>query len=177
MFIIPGFLIALVTFPGVIVHELAHQFFCRLQGVAIFKTCYFRIGNPAGYVTHEIPKSAHQAVLIGLGPFFINTIIGALIALPAALPVIRFGSGDFLDCFLIWLGVSISMHAIPSIGDAKSMEQAVSSNEIHILLKIITIPIALLIRLVAVGRFFWLDLFYAAGVVMALPSVLVHLFT
>lgn len=29
MFFIPGQLIALVTFPGVIVHELAHQLFCR----------------------------------------------------------------------------------------------------------------------------------------------------
>jgi hypothetical protein len=69
------------------------------------------------------------------------------------------------------------MHANPSTGDAESMEQAVSSNEIHILLKIITIPIALLIRLIAVGRFFWLDLCYGVVVVMALPSLFVHLFT
>src|SRR5215469_14392756 len=126
MFLIPGFLIALVTFPGIIVHELAHQIFCGLQGVAIFKTCYFRLGNPAGYVVHEPPKYPHQSILIGLGPFLVNTLVGGLIAFPAALPVIRFGSGDFLDCVLVWLGVSITMHAIPSTGDAKSMQEAVS---------------------------------------------------
>lgn len=56
--IIPGFLISIVTFPGVIVHEMAHQIFCRLCGVAVFDVCYFRFGNPSGYVVHEIPKKA-----------------------------------------------------------------------------------------------------------------------
>ena len=46
---IPGLLIALATFPGVIVHEAAHMLFCRLRGVAIFKVCFFRVGNPAGH--------------------------------------------------------------------------------------------------------------------------------
>ena len=62
--IIPGFVISIATFPGVIVHEFAHQLFCRLAKVAIFEVCYFRIGNPSGYVTHEIPKKTYQNVLI-----------------------------------------------------------------------------------------------------------------
>src|ERR1700746_614260 len=76
MFIIPGLLISLVTFPGIVVHELAHQLFCRWNRVAILKTCYFQLKNPAGYVVHEIPKHAHTSLLIGLGPFFVNTIMG-----------------------------------------------------------------------------------------------------
>ena len=28
--IIPGVLISLITFPGVVIHELAHQIFCML---------------------------------------------------------------------------------------------------------------------------------------------------
>ena len=55
--IIPGFLISLVTFPGVIVHELAHVVFCRLTKTPILSVCYFRLGNPAGYVIHERPSS------------------------------------------------------------------------------------------------------------------------
>lgn len=53
--IIPGFLISILTFPGVIVHEIAHQLFCRICGVAVLDVCYFKAGNPAGYVVHEIP--------------------------------------------------------------------------------------------------------------------------
>jgi Putative zincin peptidase len=176
MFFIPGFLISLVTFPGIIVHELAHQLFCRLQGVAILKTCYFQLGNPAGYVVHEIPKYPHQSLLIGIGPFLVNTIVGALVAFPAAIPVIKFGGGDGLDHTLIWLGVSIAMHAFPSRGDAESMNSAISTGDVPILLKIVTAPIVLLINLAALGRFFWLDLFYGVGVAVALPTLLVHLF-
>jgi hypothetical protein len=34
-------------------------------------------------------------------------VIGAIVSFPAALPVIKFGAGDLLDFFLIWLGVSV----------------------------------------------------------------------
>ena len=64
-------------------------------------------------------------MLISVGPFLVNTVIGAIVSFPAAIPVIKFGAGDLLDYFLIWLGVSIAMHAIPSTGDAKSMWQSV----------------------------------------------------
>jgi hypothetical protein len=37
MMIVPGFLIALVTFPGVIVREAAHMFFCKMRRVAVFE--------------------------------------------------------------------------------------------------------------------------------------------
>ena len=69
MFFIPGFLIALVTFPGVIVHEMAHQLFCRLFRVAVLDVCYFRLGNPSGYVLHESPRTTAQHLVIGIGPF------------------------------------------------------------------------------------------------------------
>jgi len=75
----------MVTFPGVIVHELAHQFFCRLFKVPVFKVCYFRIGNPSGYVIHEPPSSAWTSLLIGIGPLFVNSVVGPLVALPAVL--------------------------------------------------------------------------------------------
>lgn len=70
--IIPGFLISILTFLGVIVHEIAHQLFCRICGVAVLDVCYFKAGNPAGYVVHEIPKKPSTNILIGVGPFFVN---------------------------------------------------------------------------------------------------------
>jgi len=53
MFFIPGPVIAFLTFPGVIVHEAAHLFFCKLFKLQVYDVCFLRFGNPAGYVIHE----------------------------------------------------------------------------------------------------------------------------
>src|SRR3954465_3606138 len=99
---IPGILITIITFPGVIVHELAHQLFCRLYRIPVFKVVYFQAKNPAGYVIHEAPSNKWQSVMIGIGPFILNTVLGALIALPSSLPVLTFNhSAGFIDILLI----------------------------------------------------------------------------
>jgi len=123
---IPGILIAIATLPGVIVHEMTHQLFCRFSRVAVFDVCYFRAGNPAGYVVHEHPPNPYQTLVIGVAPFLLNSVLGAVIAFPAAIPVLKFEAGSPLDYVLIWLGVSIAMHAFPSTGDAATMRQALS---------------------------------------------------
>ncbi len=169
---IPGFIISFVTFPGVIVHEMAHQLFCRWQRVAVFDVCYFRIGNPAGYVIHERPRTAWQNLLIAIGPFFVNTILGALIALPGAIPVLKFGTGDLLDYFFIWLGVSIAMHSFPSTGDARSIRQSLGSAQVSWPARIVATPIVGLIYLGAVGSFIWLDLAYGVVIALALPNLI-----
>ena len=43
---IPGFIISFVTFPGVIVHEMAHQLFCRWQRVAVLMFAIFALATP-----------------------------------------------------------------------------------------------------------------------------------
>jgi hypothetical protein len=173
---IPGPVIALLTFPGVWVHEIAHQLFCRWFRVAVFQVCYFRFGNPAGFVVHEPPRTAQQNLLIGIGPFFVNTLAGSLIAMPAVISALRFESPSGLDCFLLWLGVSIAMHAFPSTGDAASIWASVRSPETPLTTRLVAAPIVALIGLGAVGSIFWLDLFYGVGVVMLLPRLLAALF-
>jgi hypothetical protein len=171
--IIPGFLISLVTFPGVIVHELAHQLFCRWFKVPVFKVVYFQLANPVGYVLHEIPVKKWHSIMISIGPFFVNTILGGLIALPAALPVFKFDSGGPLDYFLIYLGVSIAMHAFPSTGDADAIWQHIKDKNTSIWVKIFGYPIIGLIYLGSLGSFFWLDLLYGFGVAIGLPNLLI----
>ena len=139
--LVPGQLISILTFPGVIVHEFAHQLFCRITRVAIFDVCYFRSGNPAGYVLHESPKKKSQQILIGIGPFLVNTLLGALIALPGAIQVIKFSSASIADYFFVWLGVSIAMHSFPSTGDAKNIWEIVKDASTPIWIKIIAAPI------------------------------------
>ncbi len=91
---IPGILIALATFPGVIVHEAAHMLFCKLRGVAIFQVCFFRVGNPAGYVVHEEIEDFSSAFLVAVGPFIVNTALCLLFCFPAIVPVRIFHQGS-----------------------------------------------------------------------------------
>lgn len=171
---IPGVVIAAITFPGVVIHELAHQLFCRYFKIPVYQVCYFRFGNPAGYVVHGQTDNWVHQVLIGAGPFFLNSILGALLALPSALRVFEFsGAASILDGVLIWLGVSVAMHAIPSNSDAKSMWQAVSGERASFLAKLGVAPVVGLIFLLAVGSIVWLDLVYGIAVSLAIPKLLV----
>lgn len=57
---IPGIIISLVTFPGVIIHELAHKVFCYLFGVRVYEVVYFQVKDlsaPVGYVLHDPPQN------------------------------------------------------------------------------------------------------------------------
>ena len=173
---IPGWLISLLTFPGVIVHEIAHLLFCRLFGVAVFKVCYFRIGNPCGYVEHEVPRYSWQNIWIGVGPFFINSILGALIAGSVSFPVYHFFSAKPIDYFYIWLGLSIAIHAFPSTGDAKSIWRSLWTRKASMLDRIIGIPLVGFIYLGALGSFIGLDILYGAAVAIILPKIVVRLF-
>lgn len=177
MFFIPGFLISLLTFPGVIVHELAHQVFCRYYKIPVYKVVYFQLQNPAGYVLHEPVSNKFQNIMIAVGPFFVNTVLGALIALPAALPVMEYNSAGPLDYLLIYLGVSIAMHAFPSIGDARSIWHSVSEKDTPLWVKVVAYPVLGLIYLGAFGSFFWLDLVYGIGVAVGFPHLVISVFS
>ncbi len=173
--LIPGLIVSLVTFPGVIVHEIGHQFFCRLCRVAVLEVKYFRFGNPAGYVIHEEPKNVSQHIWIGVGPFIVNSVLGGLIAGPSAIAALNFEAGTVIDYFLVWLGVSIAMHAFPSTGDAKSIWRAVWGRKSSVLVRLLATPLVGLIYLGAIGSFFWLDVAYGFAVAMSVPFLLVML--
>lgn len=167
---IPGVLVALLTFPGVIVHELAHQMACRLLGLAVFDVRYFQFSDPIGYVVHEPPPSALKSIIISLGPLFMNSLLGAVIAGPAAISFIYFdGSGSGYDAFLMWLGVSISMHSIPSIQDTTNAWNSLSLSKTPFWLKVFCYPVCCLLFLASLGSAIWLDLLYGIGVCVGIP--------
>lgn len=170
---IPGFLITLATFPGVIVHELAHQLFCRLFKVPVFEVVYIRVGNPAGYVLHERTPNKWHNMMISVGPFIVNTMLGALVALPASLPIFKFDNPMPVDYVLIYLGVSIAMHAFPSTGDAKAIWENLKEEDTSIWVKAVGYPVIGLIYLGSLGGFFWLDLAYGVAIAVGLPALIV----
>lgn len=177
MTLIPGFLISLITFPGVIIHELAHFLFCRILGIPVYAVCYFRLGNPAGYVIHAKPARWDHQILIGCGPFFINSVLGAILVFPSVLRVLEFGNSESaIDLILIWLGVSVAMHAIPSTGDAESMWSAIKTNQGFWLAKLAMVPVIMSIYILSLGSIIWLDLIYGVWACAFLPHVLVSVF-
>lgn len=173
MFFIPGILISFLTFPGVIVHEIAHQLFCRWFKVPVFEVCYFRLENPCGYVIHEIPSNKLQSIMISIGPFIINSLLGFVIALPAVIPVSMTNNANFLHYVLMYLGISIAMHAFPSRGDADAIWDAVKDDSTSIFTKIIAYPIVGFIYVGAIGSCIWLDLIYGIVVCVFLPEYLI----
>jgi len=168
-------LTSIATFPGIIVHEMAHQMFCRMQGIRVLKVCYFRLGNPAGYVLHDVPDNVFQHFLVSSGPFFVNTILGAVVALPGALRVLKLQMPTPMEYFLLWLGISIAMHAFPSAGDAKSLLRSIWLRPSSIFAKLLGTPIVVVIYIGALGSVFWLDILYGVGVVMLFPKLLMSL--
>jgi hypothetical protein len=171
--IIPGQLVSLATFPGVIVHEAAHMWFCKLKGVAVFDVSFFRFGNPAGYVIHEEIKDFNTAFMVSMGPFFVNSLLCIFICFPAFLPMYIFGVKSIPLYFLLWLGISIGMHAFPSTTDGYVLYQyAKKSASSGNILAILSFPIVLLIYMANIGRIFWLDYLYGMAIGIGLPALI-----
>lgn len=159
----------LFELPGVVVHEFAHYFFCRLAGSKIHEVVFFSLGNPAGYVVHSVPRHIRQHALIVLGPFLVNTSIAY--ALFRLLEETGFGAGItvepasvFQSLLALWLAVSIAIQAIPSRADIDSLQDVVKyklakREYLAGLGLLLAVPFSLANLL----RPLWIEWFYAAG--------------
>jgi len=163
------YLYALLTAPGVIVHELGHAVFCMLGRVKIYRLCLFRWGNPAGFVVHDEPKYFYQSIFISYGPFIVNTLI-TLFCFSRVTP--PFGRAE--PWMYLWLGGAIGLHAIPSTGDAKTLLQTTNRRVWKNPLLLVGYPFILLlyilnglkhlhIDILYVGALFWVSAVYLKG--------------
>ncbi len=171
-------LINILTFPGVIVHELARRIFCRMARVAILDARYFGAGDPGGYIQYETPRKPWQFLMIEIGPFFVNTLLGAVIATPGVIPLLLFGidSGSLPDYLLAWLGFSIAVHAFPTLDDAKIARDVAFARGTPTLTQILFGPLSWAIYLGALGTLYWLELVYGLAVVILAPHLLLTWF-
>lgn len=171
---IPGFLISILTFPGVIVHEAAHKFFCDRAGVKVRAVCYFRFGNPAGYVIHEAARSMKNSFLIAAGPLILNSTLSFLIALMAFASRAYQGAGakPIVFVVLLWLALSIGMHAMPSIEDAQAFSISAKSMNRQGVFYLVALPFLGLVTLANILKYFWFDLIYACILSYILPSLI-----
>lgn len=161
MFFIPGPVIAALTFPGVIIHEAGHLFFCRLFKLHVFDVSFFRFGNPAGYVVHQQSENFTAQFFVSMGPFFANTILCVIFCSAAFLPVWELKIFDPLAYFFYWLGLSIGMHAFPSTQDLSHLwEKAPDLAKKGNPLAIVSLPLAGLLVVANYARVVWADLGY-----------------
>jgi hypothetical protein len=161
--IIPGFLITIVTFPGVVLHEWAHKFFCDRLGVRVHRVVYFRLGNPAGFVEHDPPASFAQTFWISIGPLIVNSLLSIAVA---AVSYFAPKDAHMHDAFF-WLAIAIGMHAFPSDHDASHIVEK-ARGQIRgggSPLFYAAFPLFWLVWLANKLRFLWFDLFYAVGMV------------
>lgn len=189
MIIIPGFLIALVTFPGVIVHEAAHMLFCKWFNLAIFDVRFFQLKSqdgrtgivdnlvglilspaPTGYVVHEPAQRFAATFCVSMGPFLLNTLLCVLFCSAAFLPVWELGVRDPLPYFFLWLGLSIGMHAFPSNEDLQHVfSQGLKEIQGGNVLALIAVPLVAPLWLLNFLRFFWVDLIYGFAIGILVP--------
>lgn len=175
--IIPGFIVALLTFPGIMLHEWAHKLFCDRTRTQVFEVEYFRFGNPAGYVIHEMPRTFKASFLIVVGPFIINSIFAIfLLMFVVMLEYSNYMSVGYIGlvyALFAWLGISIAMHAFPSTGDAKILWNATARHSKNKPILLIFFLIAGFLYVGALLSILWLDVLYGFGIYYALKIILV----
>lgn len=136
------YLFMILGAPGVIVHELAHAFFCLLYGIKIYKINLFRFERVAGYVTHSEPRSFMASFFISFGPLLINSGL-AIYLFTKILPPYNFSNP--YNLLWLYLGIVIGLHAIPSTGDAESLLRNANHNILRNPLKILLYPLILVL--------------------------------
>lgn len=160
MFFIPGWLISMITFPGVILHEFAHEFFCKIFGVTVHEVKYFQLGQKvAWYVNHEKPKTYKQIFFISVWPLLVNSFVAIIISFIAGQTTYESQTWYIL----LRLAISAGMHSLPSDQDMSHVSLA-SKEAIknggsfwHYL----AFPFIFLVWLANKLRIFWFDVIWA----------------
>jgi hypothetical protein len=156
---IPWWLVSIVTFPWIVIHEWAHKKYCDRTWVKVLEVVYFQIWNPAWYVIHEEPKEYNQTFRISIWPLIINSIVTLSLSYFATQTIVD----SSLYLFLFWLALSSWIHAFPSDQDASNIfdRSKRSLKNWGSKLHVIAYPFYALIWLANKLRFFWFDLIYA----------------
>jgi hypothetical protein len=116
-----------------------------------------------------------QSLWIGLGPFFVNSLLGALVAFPTVLPALEFRVSTVQGYVLVWLGISIAAHALPSRENAVILWRTIWSRQSSLLTRALTTPAVGLMLIASAGRIIGLDLLYGVAMVAAPPVLLLYI--
>ena len=167
-----GTIIALITFPGVILHEIAHRFFCDITKTPVYEIKYIGISTPPlGYVAREQVYGLWKNTLISLGPFIVNNVTAFFVAMPYGI-IIGLGAGSvfapvhiLLLIFLMWLGFSCAYNSFPSSVDVSNLTEYIDKNH-SIFTQILYFPFRLIFFVQRILSVFWFDAIWALGIII-----------
>jgi len=159
---------AILTAPGVVVHELAHALFCLLSGVKIYKINLFQFQKVAGYVVHAEPKGFISSWLISFGPLVVNSYL-AMWLFAQVRPLY-----SLWDLLWLYLGIAIALQAIPSTGDAESLLLMANRNFWKNPLVILLYPLVLVLYLLNLLKRFYFDWAYAIFLLYIGQTYFIH---
>ncbi|MFA5154938.1 MAG: metalloprotease family protein [Patescibacteria group bacterium] len=158
-----SYLYFILMAPGIIVHELAHAFFCWLFKVKIYSINLLRFDRVAGYVTHEEPRGFFASFFVSFGPLIINSALAVWL-----FAKVNWASHDWRILLYLWLAIALGLQAIPSTGDAKALWQSANHKLLRNPLVILFYPLVLLLYILNFLKRLYIDfifvvfLFYVA---------------
>ena len=107
-----------------------------------------------------------------MGPLIINSLLCIVLCFPAFIPIRVFHIHDSLSGILIWLGISIGMHAFPSSMDTNLLWQhALQVARRWNPLALVSFPLVILLFVANVVRLFWFHAIYACAIGLTLPEL------
>lgn len=178
-------LLTLATFPGVALHEYAHETVCDRCDVPVHEVCYFQLGSPPGYVIHARPKRYRHHFAVMVAPFLLNTAVafGLFYALlrgavtgrlpPASVPP----TPEFVGVVaLAWIAASSGVHAFPSERDATEVWLQTKRRLPWNPFVLLGVPFVALIWLLDALRTLWADVAYAVGLLVLAVLAVQHQF-
>ena len=173
---IPGFLVSLVSFPGVIVHSVAHRMFCDLAKVPVYKAVYYQLFSPYGYVEHGDATDLKTSFLITVGPFLVSSLLCAVLSLPLILRMTFLKDysvfWSWLPLTQFWFAVSIGMHAFPGKQDLDNFQAQIRGGGGSPPLYLLSCGLRIFFVLARFGKFFWFDAIYALLITFFTPLIL-----
>lgn len=168
---IPGPIIALITFPGVIMHEIAHRFICDLLHIPVYDINYFSMDDKrSGHVYHEKTEHVIHAFLIGFAPLFINSFFCMIFTLPYSSTVYIAGDAvsNYTITFIYWVGLSMGAQAFPSNQDIENVSSLAKNNNAFFIIE----PLCSIIRFCNFLRFLGMNFLYAFTLSFVLPYLI-----
>lgn len=146
-----------LTFPGIILHEYAHEKACKAVGLEVYTARYFELwppeGQPAGFVLHEETDNYWNSFVISVAPMAVNSIFAI------ALGVIAGVLGGVLSWIFLWGSFSFGLHALPSNRDLMNAFEQLDLNKNPV--AVLTMPVVLVLLVADYLRYFWVALIYA----------------
>lgn len=168
MIFIPGEIIAVITFPGVIIHEISHRFMCDIFKIPVYEVSYFSIGSErAGHVIHAATGSTKKNLLIGIAPLFFNSLVCMAFTFPLSSTSHISGEpiNNFFNGVLWWIGMCAGANAFPSNQDVSSTSATEEESIVFELIRLLIIALNFL-------RKFWIDFIYAYLISLILPYLI-----